>query len=115
MTGFLPSRSGRFRAQAAGEALDRHLQQSIADLSPAKESGPTMRGMKRLANLTANLIQQMDAEADAVANEIEQAHAEAQQAIGEFREHGKQIRGVAADIRAQLGQISNDPTQGSGA
>jgi hypothetical protein len=83
--------------------------------STLKQGESTMRGMKRLANLTGQLMQQIDAEADAAANELAAAHEDAKAAVGEFRSHAGEVRKVAADIRAQLGQISNmGPTEGSG-
>lgn len=115
MSSFLPSRSGRFRAPPAPATdaqaqLAAHLEQSIAEFSEPepKVERPVMRGMKRLANLTTSLVQQMDAEADKAADEVQAAHDYAREAIGKFREQGKQIRQNADDMLAQLGQITNE-------
>jgi hypothetical protein len=91
--------------------LEQHLSAAIAELAPPKEHA--MRGMKRLAFLTQDLVKNMDAEADKVADEIQQAHDRAQAAIGKFRQHGAEIRKVADDIEAALGQITNSPTEAS--
>jgi hypothetical protein len=81
-----------------------------ASTNPSIEQGKqTMRGMKRLANLTETLMKQIDAEADAAAEELTAAVGDAKTAVGEFRSHAGEVRKVAADIRAQLGQISNIP------
>ncbi|MBR0700185.1 hypothetical protein JQ599_09760 [Bradyrhizobium diazoefficiens] len=91
--------------------LEQHLSAAIAELGPPREQ--PMRGMKRLAFLTQDLVKNMDAEADKVADEIQQAHDRAQGAIDKFRQHGADIRKVADDIEAALGQITNSPTEAS--
>ncbi|MDN3278771.1 hypothetical protein QWJ07_31230 [Frankia sp. RB7] len=95
----------------AAAQLQQHLTAAIAELAPPKET--PMRGMKRLAFLTQDLVKNMDAEADQVADEIQSAHDRAQSAIAKFRQHGADIRKVADDIEAALGQITNSPTEAS--
>jgi hypothetical protein len=97
----------------ASKHLDDHLAAAIAEFTPPKEGPPKMRGMQRLAFLTQDLVKNMDAEADKVADEIQEAHDRAQAAIGKFRAHGADIRKVADDIEAALGQITNSPTEAS--
>lgn len=106
---FLASRSGRFRSHPAAARLDRHLKQSIERLSkPETESEPTMRGMQRLANLTASVTQAIDAKADAVADRITAGQARAETAIGKFDGLAASIEKTADEIEAALGQISNE-------
>ncbi|UPJ43943.1 hypothetical protein IVB40_07695 [Bradyrhizobium sp. 40] len=95
----------------AAAKLEQHLTSTIAELAAPKEH--VMRGMKRLAFLTQDLVKNMDAEADKVADEIQLAHDRAQAAIDKFRQHGADIRKVADDIEAALGQITNSPTEAS--
>ncbi|MFT4115414.1 hypothetical protein [Bradyrhizobium sp.] len=98
---------------APAQRLDEHLVAAISEFSAPTEDPPKMRGMQRLAFLTQDLVKNMDAEADKVADEIQEAHDRAQAAIGKFRAHGKDIRKVADDIEAALGQITNSPTEAS--
>jgi hypothetical protein len=92
----------------AGEKLQSHLDQAIADLT-APQEGPTMRGMNRLANLTETLQKSIDAKADAVADRIEKAHARGEAAIGKFEAYAVEVEKTADAIEASLGQISNLP------
>lgn len=103
------------RSTIAARTLDNHLTQAIRELAPppTEEGKPKMRGMQRLAFLTQDLVKNMDTEADKVADEIQDAHDRAQAAIGKFRAHGADIRKVADDIEAALGQITNSPTEAS--
>lgn len=104
---FLPSRTGRFRG-AAGATLDRHLTQSIEQLSPKPESETAMRGMRRLAHLTQTVSAAMDAKADAVADRITAGQARAEVAIAKFGEYADGVEATAAEIEAALGQITNE-------
>jgi hypothetical protein len=99
----------------ASTKLDRHLAAAIQQFSnpfsapPKQESEPTMRGMERLANLTDTLMNKIDDEADKAADEIELATGYALDAVGKFRDQGKNIRKKADDILSQLGQTTNMP------
>jgi hypothetical protein len=97
----------------AGEKLQSHLDQAIADLT-APQEGVTMRGMRRLANLTETLQKSIDAKADAVADRIEKAHARGEAAIGQFENYAAEVEKTADEIEASLGQISNHPPSSEG-
>jgi hypothetical protein len=68
-----------------------------------------MQGLNRLASLAQTIMSDIDKEANSVADELLAAKLEAKGTIGHFRDHAGQIRKVAADVKAQLGQISNLP------
>jgi hypothetical protein len=106
---FLASRSGRFRQTTAAEALDQHLQRSIADLKPPTESEPKMRGMQRLAHLTQTIVADLDKEADAVADHLVAGQDRAKAAIDKFRDYAGSIHQTADEIERALGQITNSP------
>lgn len=74
-----------------------------------------MRGMQRLANLAPTIMKAIDAEADAVADQLVASQDRARAAIGQFRGFADSIRKTAEDVEAALGQLTNDPTQASGA
>ena len=103
------------RSRAGYDEYHRARKRALAPEPTAKEGMTTMRGMNRLANLAQTIMDEIDREADSVADELVAAKTEAKQTIGHFREHAGQIRKVASNVKAQLGQISNiPPTEGSG-
>lgn len=97
----------------AGEKLQSHLDQAIAELT-AQQDSTHMRGMRRLANLTETLQKSIDAKADAVADRIEKAHARGAAAIGQFEAYAAEVEKTADEIEASLGQISNLPPSPEG-
>lgn len=98
----------------SGARLDTHLRRSIAALSNPNESETSMRGMRRLANLTETLQKSIDAKADAVADRIQQAHARGEAAVGQFENYAAEVEKTADEIEAALGQISNLPQPSGG-
>jgi len=94
----------------AGERLDRHLGQAIAELSGREnEKDDRMRGIQRLANAAGNLMKQADAEADAAAAELEAAYAEQADVARKYSAFAKDVAAAAKEARDNLSQISNIP------
>lgn len=102
------------QTRAAAEHIDE-IVTAAAVVAPSTGRYPTMRGMKRLANLAPTLVADIDAEADKVADELVAKKARAHEAIGKFRGFADAIGQTADEIEAALGQLTNDPTQVSGA
>lgn len=104
------------QTRAAAEHIDEIVTAAVAITANPTPSGryPTMRGMKRLANLAPSIVASLDAEADKVADELVANQERATAAIGQFRGFATAIGQTADEITAALGQITNDPTQTSG-
>jgi hypothetical protein len=81
----------------------------VAQAASTTQGDHQMRGLARLANLAETIMSDIDKEAGDAADELVAAKQEAFQTVGHFRAHAGEIRKVAADVKAQLGQISNMP------
>lgn len=94
-----------------GERLDRHLNQTIAELSgrQTEKDHPSMRGIQRLANAAGNLMKQADAEADAAAAELEAAYADQANVAKRYSALAKQVSAASKEALDNLNQISNIP------
>ena len=94
-------------------AQDEFLAEAVGAASTTKQGDQAMRGVKRLANLAEQLMKQADAEAEVVADELTATHGDVKAAIGEGRAHVAEVKKVAAEVRAQFGTFTNNPTEGS--
>lgn len=122
-----PFRQARQVLSPAAEKLDQHLTASIAALTPPETgipvSAPTlptgkphiMRGLQRLSNLAPTIMASLDAKADTIADELVAQQKRAESVIEQFGALAGTLGKVADDVQAALGQITNDPTQVSGA
>lgn len=98
-----------------GERLDRHLRQTIEELSGrTTEEDRTMRGIERLANASGNLMQKADAIADAAAAKLEKAYAKHVEIAARYEAFADQVAQKADEAADRLNQISNLPTPESG-
>ena len=89
-------------------ALDKHLQDAIAEFSPKKDQTMS-RGLRRLKSLSETLIASVEAEADKAATELQQAHDEAVAAAKSISTTiGGEFKTAAADVKDMLNQISNE-------
>lgn len=93
-----------------GDRLDRHLRNTIAELSGRQtEEDQRMRGIQRLANAAGNLMKQADAEADAAASELEAAYASQADVAKKYSAFAKQVSQASKEALDNLNQISNIP------
>lgn len=93
-----------------GARLDRHLKQTIDELSGrSTEREKRMRGIQRLANAAGNLMKQADAEADAAAAELEAAYASQTDVAKKYSVFAKQVSQASKEALDNLNQISNIP------
>jgi seryl-tRNA synthetase len=93
-----------------GLRLDRHLRQTIDELSGRhSEKDQSMRGIQRLANAAGNLMKQADAEADAAAAELEEAYADQANVAKRYSAFAKQVSAATKEALDNLNQISNIP------
>ncbi|MBR1150093.1 hypothetical protein [Bradyrhizobium sp. JYMT SZCCT0428] len=94
-------------------ALDRHLKDAIAELSPKKEQATMARGLLRLKNLTESLMQSVDAAAEKAAIELQKDHDEAITAVESVSSHvGGAFKAATSEVNDMLNQISNgDPSK----
>lgn len=102
-----------FPKNAPNAAVFRPARVAVAE--KPKERPKLMRGMQRLANLAPTIMASLDAKADVVADNLVAQQARAESAIEQYDGLAQSLGKVADEVTAALGQITNDPTQVSGA